>query len=73
MLEQSGRKPQMLKDKPELDEIGSKLWLLYTDIKRGCDMVSYTAIESYQNIMGDTLTPYEASLMLSIDQVRRNA
>lgn len=73
MYKQSGRKPDMLKERPVLTEIGLLMWTIYEDVKKGCDKVSYSEIESYMNVTGDILTPYEATLMLSIDVVRRNA
>lgn len=70
--ERSGKKPQALIDMPEISVAGNVLWQLYLDIKKGCEAVGYMEIQAYKNVTSCTLSPWEASLMVSIDRERLN-
>ncbi len=56
---------------PELPDELAYLWELYADIKKGSDCVTWLDLDHYQNVTGSILSPWEASLMIDIDMVRR--
>ena len=47
------------------------MWRIYSEIKKGCNEVTYSAIANFGNVTGQILTPIEAELMIDIDLVRR--
>lgn len=58
-------------DQPDLPELGEYLWHEYVDITNGCEKVGYLEIDAYQRVTGSKLTPWEISLMIKLDSIRR--
>lgn len=56
---------------PELPLELVYLWEAYFDVKKGCDCIEWLDLDHYQNVTGSILSPWEASLMIDIDMVRR--
>lgn len=68
----SGYKPEKLADKPTLEPNLVYLWDLYITIKNGCDDLTYTVIASYMGLSGIDLTPWEVSILIDIEVLRKN-
>ena len=47
------------------------IWNLYLEVKKGCDDVTYAALDHFQTVTGTILTPREAELMIEVDLMRR--
>lgn len=67
----TGIKPEKLEEKPELPDKLQYLWSEYGEICRGCEMIGYREIDSYNQVSGNGLSPWEASLIIEIDMIRR--
>jgi len=70
-VQKSGITPKGLQDKPDLDDNLTYLWNDYCDIRKGCENISYLELQAYQNVSGNNLTPWEVSMMLELDLIRR--
>lgn len=70
-VEKSGGNPEGLRNKPDLPSEGLYLWLMYRDIRKGCENIGYAEIAAYQQVTGDILTHWEVDLMIEIDLARR--
>ena len=66
----TGQKSAELQERPTLQENLIYIWNLYTDIKKGCDGLSFVDLDAYQRITGVIITPWEASIMLEIENLR---
>ena len=66
----TGKKSTELQERPTLQENLIYIWNLYTDIKKGCDGLSFVDLDAYQRITGVIITPWEASIMLEIENLR---
>ena len=66
----TGNKSTELQERPTLQENLIYIWNLYTDIKKGCDGLSFVDLDAYQRITGVIITPWEASIMLEIENLR---
>jgi len=55
---------------PDLPDNLQYLWIEYINIRRGAEVVDYKEIESYLNVTGGQLTPWEISVILEIDKTR---
>lgn len=67
----TGIEPQKLKERPKLREECLYLWSLYIEIQKGSDSVGYLEIDAYKRLIGADLTPWQVSLMIEIDLIRR--
>ena len=70
--DRTGKDPQGLDERPDISPEAGALWSLYVLIRSGCDRVGYMEIDSYQRVTGERLTPWEADIMIAIDQARRS-
>jgi len=66
----TGKESTELQERPVLDENLVYIWNLYTDIKKGCDGLSYVDLDAYQRITGITITPWEISVLLETENLR---
>jgi len=68
--ESTGRESTELQERPIIDENLIYLWNLFMDIKTGCEGLSYLDLDAYQRVTGTTLTPWESSMMLDLENLR---
>jgi len=47
------------------------LWNLYIEIKANCEFLTYSELESFAGFSGVELSPWEASLMLELERLRK--
>lgn len=66
-----GSAPQLLMDAPVLDEELQYLWNEYCEIVKGCDRITWESLDSYQRLTGINLTPWESSIMIELDRMRK--
>lgn len=60
-----------MESQPVLDSNLVYIWDYYLDIKKGCDTVGYLEIDAFQRVAGVDFTPWEASMILELDKVRK--
>ena len=64
----NGKKPEALQNKPKLKEELLYIWGIFIDLRSGIEKISYSDIESYNNVTGSDLSSFEVTLILSIDR-----
>jgi len=67
----SGIIPEGLRNKPTLPRALSYIWECYADISKGCERVTYQELKAYCDLTGEQLTPWESTLIVEIDELRR--
>jgi len=67
----AGIVPDGLKNKPRLPRALSYIWETYASISKGCEQVTYQGIKAYCDLTGENITPWEVTMIIEIDLLRR--
>lgn len=68
----TGIVPEKLLEKPKLDENLTYMWNTYVEILGGSNHVGFMEIDCFQKVTGVELSPWQSSLMIQIDLLRRS-
>ena len=58
--------------KPDLDYKTVYLWNEYMAIKSSCETLGLIELDAYQRIYGIEFSPWEASVMLELERLRKS-
>lgn len=58
---------------PELPSEIAYIWNDYCQIIKGCERLTWSELRSYGKLTGINLTPWESSIMIELDMVRRTS
>jgi len=56
---------------PTLPDNLKHVWKEYGDVRKGCENIYYVDLVAYQQITGNKLSPFECSLMLDLEDLRK--
>ena len=67
-----GKESTELQERPQLNDKLYYLWDMFLEIRKGCEKIGYSEIDSYSRVTGIKLTPWECLTMIEVDGAWRN-